>query len=60
MHIDWVHNKVSDFSVDDYPQKLATMQDRLSDIIKGDAFLNEMACFIPQNVHYIKRSSSCF
>lgn len=47
---DWVHNKVADYSVDNYPQKLATMLDRLPDIIKGDAFRNEMARFIPQDV----------
>ncbi len=43
-------NKVADYFIDDYPQKLATMLERLPDIIKGDAFRNEMARFIPQDV----------
>ncbi|TKU59054.1 nucleotidyl transferase AbiEii/AbiGii toxin family protein, partial [Citrobacter sp. wls711] len=47
---DWVRNKVADYFIDDYPQKLATMLERLPDIIKGDAFRNEMARFIPQDV----------
>lgn len=46
----WIKNKVSDYSVEDYSGKVATMLARLPDIIKGDAFRNEMARFIPQDV----------
>lgn len=41
---------MADYLIDDYPQKLATMLEHLPDIIKGDAFRNEMARFIPQDV----------
>lgn len=60
---DWVRNKVADYFIDDYPQKLATMLERLPDIIKGDAFRNEMARLSRRtyrSVHCIKRSFSCF
>lgn len=50
VRMDWIKNKVSDYSVEDYSGKVATMLARLPDIIKGDAFRNEMARFIPQDV----------
>lgn len=50
VRMDWIKNKVSDYAVEDYSGKVATMLARLPDIIKGDAFRNEMARFIPQDV----------
>lgn len=50
VRIDWVRNKVADYCIDDYPQKLTTMLTRLPDIINSDEFRNEMARFIPQDV----------
>ena len=50
VRMDWIKNKVSDYSVEDYSGKVATMLARLPDIIKGDTFRNEMSRFIPQDV----------
>lgn len=50
VRIEWIRNKVADYSVENYPEKLTTMLERLPEIIKGDAFRNEMARFIPYDV----------
>lgn len=51
VRINWIRNKVVHYFIDDYPQKLVTMLERLPDIIKGDTFRNDMARFIPHDVH---------
>ncbi|PQQ38410.1 nucleotidyl transferase AbiEii/AbiGii toxin family protein [Photorhabdus laumondii] len=50
LRMDWINNKITDYRIGDYPDKLANILTRLPAIIKGDAFLNEMQRFIPQDV----------
>ena len=47
---DWVAQKVRDYRINDYPQKLASMLERLPNIIKGEVFHREISRFIPQDV----------
>lgn len=47
---DWVQNKIRDYRIEDYPDKLAQMLERLPSIIEGDAFKAEMSRFIPLDV----------
>lgn len=46
----WVRQKISDYGIDDYPDKLDAMWQRLPDIIHGAQFKKEMARFIPMDV----------
>ncbi|MDT8429840.1 MAG: nucleotidyl transferase AbiEii/AbiGii toxin family protein [Pseudomonadales bacterium] len=50
LRTDWVIKKVNDYRIDDYPEKLADMLDRLPGIIDGDVFQREVLRFIPQDV----------
>lgn len=50
LRADWVANKVRDYRIDDYPDKLARMLERLPGIIEGEVFQREMLRFIPQEV----------
>lgn len=50
LRADWVANKVRDYRVDDYPDKLAHMVKRLPGIIDGEVFQRELVRFIPQEV----------
>ena len=48
--LEWVKNKLLDYRVDDYPDKLAQMLERLPEIIEGDVFQREISRFIPREV----------
>jgi hypothetical protein len=50
LRADWVKNKINDYKITDYPEKLDSLLLRLADIIHGDSFRNEMQRFIPQDV----------
>ncbi|KER04153.1 nucleotidyl transferase AbiEii/AbiGii toxin family protein [Photorhabdus temperata] len=50
LRMDWVNNKIMDYRINDYPAKLANILTHLPEIIKGDAFRNEMTRFIPHDV----------
>lgn len=50
LRMDWVTNKVRDYRIDDYSDKLARMVERLPGIIAGEVFQREMSRFIPQEV----------
>ena len=43
-------NKLLDYRVDDYPDKLAQMLGCLPEIIEGDVFQREISRFIPREV----------
>lgn len=45
-----VKNKVTDYQVDRYTDKLDSMRMRLPELIKGDSFQNEMRRFLPIEV----------
>lgn len=47
---DWVASKIRDYRIDDYPEKLARMLERLPAIIEGEVFQREMTRFLPQDV----------
>ena len=47
---DWVTNKVHDYRIEDYPNKLTQMSDRLPAIIEGEVFQREISRFLPQEV----------
>lgn len=46
----YVQNKINDYRIDDYSEKLNTCLKNLEESIKGKKFLNEMSRFIPANV----------
>ena len=50
IRIDWVRQKIRDYRIEDYPQKLDRMLKRLPEIIEGNVFQREMARFIPLDV----------
>lgn len=47
---DWVLRKIRDYRIDDYPDKLSRMLERLPQIIEGKAFTAEMSRFLPGDV----------
>lgn len=47
INVDWVKRKIDDYRIDGYLGKLDAMWQRLPGIIRGTAFKNEMARFIP-------------
>lgn len=47
---EWVANKVNDYRIDDYGDKIDEMRGRLPEIIHGAAFANEMGRFLPGDV----------
>jgi len=47
---DWVRNKVRDYRIDNYRDKLTQMLERLPEIIQGSVFQREISRFIPQEV----------
>lgn len=50
VNMKWLANKLSDYDVTDYIDKLDTMWQNLPAIIHGDAFKAEMTRFIPMDV----------
>ncbi len=50
IHSEWVAQKIRDYRVEGYPEKLASMLKRLPDIVKGEVFHREISRFIPQDV----------
>lgn len=46
----YILNKIKDYKIDHYPDKLKIMIDRLDNIIRGKAFMDEMTRFLPQEV----------
>ena len=44
---EWVANKIRDYCVDDYGDKLDEMRGRLPEIVHGESFANEMSRFLP-------------
>ncbi|TCO73732.1 nucleotidyl transferase AbiEii/AbiGii toxin family protein [Chromatocurvus halotolerans] len=47
---DWVANKIADYRIEDYPDKLAQMSDRLPAIVEDAVFQREISRFVPQEV----------
>ena len=47
---EWVRNKVRDYRIDNYEDKLALMLERLPEIIQGDVFQREISRFVPLDV----------
>ena len=47
---EWVANKIRDYRIDDYSDKLEDMQHRLPEIVHGEGFANEMNRFLPGDV----------
>ena len=47
---DWVQNKVRDYRIDNYRDKLTQMLERLPEIIQGSVFQREISRFIPREV----------
>lgn len=50
LRIEWVINKIHDYKINDYPEKLTRLLNRLEDIIHSPDFSNQMQRFIPQDV----------
>lgn len=50
LRTDWVVHKINDYRIDNYPEKLAHMLERLPGIIDGEVFQREIVRFIPQDV----------
>jgi hypothetical protein len=46
----WVRQKIRDYGISDYQDRLEAMERRLPDIIYGQQFKEEMARFIPMDV----------
>lgn len=47
---DYVLAKIRDYKVDDYPEKLNDMINRVDEIVHGKNFMDEMSRFIPMDV----------
>ncbi len=47
---DYIKNKIQDYNISDYFEKLKKSINSLEEIIKAKAFLNEMIRFIPTDV----------
>jgi len=50
LRADWVINKIRDYRIDGYTEKLSRMLERLPEIIEGEVFQREILRFIPQEV----------
>jgi len=50
VNVEWVKNKIVDYSIDDYLGKLVVMVERLPEIIHGEKFKQEMKRFLPEEV----------
>ena len=50
LETDWVAHKISDYRIEDYPEKLQRMLRQLPTIIEGDVFQREISRFIPRDV----------
>ncbi len=50
LKVDWVVNKIRDYRIDDYQDKLVRMLKRLPGIIEGEVFQREILRFIPRDV----------
>ncbi len=50
VNTEWVANKIEDYRIDDYADRLEDMRSRLPDIVRGAAFANEMGRFLPADV----------
>lgn len=47
---DWVANKINDYGIGDYSDKLHQMVTRLPEIIEGEVFRQEISRFVPADV----------
>lgn len=47
INAEWVSNKVNDYRIDDYGDKIQEMRGRLPEIVHGAEFSNEMSRFLP-------------
>ncbi len=50
VNVEWIANKIRDYSIDDCPAELERMKRRLPEIVRGDDFKKEMTRFIPADV----------
>ena len=50
MREDWVRNKIRDYRIEDYGDKLQRMREQVPDIVHGKPFREELSRFIPQAV----------
>ena len=50
VRVEWVLQKICDYRIDDYQQKLGRMLKRLPEIIEGKVFQRELERFIPMDV----------
>ena len=50
VNIKWLANKINDYAIPDYLNRLDIRLQSLPEIIHGNAFINEMTRFIPQEV----------
>jgi len=60
VNMKWLANKLSDYGIMDYTDKLNEMWQNLPEIIHGDAFKAEMTRFIPMDVQQRTLSKSKF
>lgn len=49
-HLTWLHNKIKDYNISHFKQKIESMRFRLPEIIEGDIFLREMNRFLPKDI----------
>ena len=47
---DYIINKIKDYNIDHYQEKLKDMINRLDNIVRGKAFMDEMTRFLPEDV----------
>lgn len=47
---EWVNDKIHDYGIEGFDEKLDSMREHLREIIYGDAFVNEMRRFLPMDV----------
>lgn len=47
VNAEWVANKIKDYRIDDYGDKLDETRGRLPEIVHGESFANEMSRFLP-------------
>ncbi|MDE0211715.1 MAG: hypothetical protein OXJ64_17770 [Boseongicola sp.] len=50
MNPEWVANRVAEFRLEDYPDRLDMMRRALPDHVAGDRFREEMSRFLPRDV----------
>jgi len=50
INVEWVVNKIEDYRIKDYGEKLEDMRTRLPEIVHNPAFASEMSRFLPDDV----------